>query len=290
MPGGGEDPVGAIHYNEHPITVPATGDNGSVNIRVAWATPTSDYDIELFEDRNGNGDVDGPDLQLGSSGQGSTTEEEVGTFGDPRLVAGTKYLLLVRNFGATEPYEVQIRWNPPLPFQAGQIESYAFTCEALDGTVLSKRDITIARGEKLDVGNGCRDVGFGAPRGDGVLVGQSGPFRFALALDTRRLRRAVTLGIRARSRCSQTCNVGVALGVSKATKKRLGLKSRVVARGTLRRATGRRTFRVRFTREAKRKLPRARSTVRVSLRGTAQSLTGGRRVVLKRGYRLIRRR
>ena len=286
-PSGGELPGGALNYNEHPITVPATGDNGSANIKVVWATPSSDWDVVLYEDRNRNGDIDGADLEIGSSGQGATSEEEVGITGDPRLVAGTKYLLQVNNYGATEPYEVQIRWNGPLPFQAGRVESYQLTCEASDGTVLRRSEVTVGRGQTAQLGTLCRDVSFGS--GGGVITGASGPFRFALALDTRRVRRAVNRGVRARARCSQRCNVGVALGVSKAVRKRLGLRSRTVARGSLSRVSGRRTFKVRFTREARRKLPRSRANVRLQLRATARSLTSGRRVVLRRGYRLVKR-
>jgi murein tripeptide amidase MpaA len=281
-PNGGEVPGGAATYNEHPITVPATGDNGSANIKIVWTTPTSDWDVVLFQDRNGNGDIDGADLEIGSSGQGTTTEEEVGIFGDPRLAPGAKYILQVNNYAATEPYEVQIRWNGPLPFKAGQTETYQLTCEAVDGTVLQSRDVFVARGQTADIGTGCRDLGRGAQ------AGRRGGFRFAAALDTRRMRRALRRGIRARVRCSEPCRAVVALRVKKKVRKRLGLKSRTVARGAVRRAAGRRTFKVRFKRDARRKLRQARR-VRLRIVSTGRELDGKRKVVLRRSYRLIRR-
>src|SRR4051794_27118095 len=100
-PCGGADTTMPQCYNLHPITVPATGDNQTANVKVTWSTPSSDYDLELYLDKNKDGKLDSGDPQIGTSGQGATTEEEVGLAnGEKKLEPGTKYLLKVVNFAA----------------------------------------------------------------------------------------------------------------------------------------------------------------------------------------------
>ena len=40
----------------------------------------------------------------------------------------------------------------------GQTESYTLTCEKPDGTVVATRSVTVARGQRLDIGKACRYV------------------------------------------------------------------------------------------------------------------------------------
>jgi len=91
------------------------------------------------------------------------------------------------------------------------------------------------------------------------------------ALDRRRLRRALTRGVRLRARVSQRSTV---TGVLK-------LGSRTVARGTLRNLTGRKTFSLRFTR-AGRKALKSRKRARLSLTVVATAADGQRRIARKR--------
>ena len=135
-----------LFNNEHHITVPATGDNRSANIRVHWSTPTTDWDVKLYENVNGNDDVDAGDREVGVSQQGATSEEEVGITGSPRLEAGKKYILRVTNFAAVEPYEVDITWNGPEPFQPGRVESWTLTC-SVGGEVLQTTQVQVDRGQ-----------------------------------------------------------------------------------------------------------------------------------------------
>ncbi len=56
-------------------------------------------------------------------------------------------MLRVTNFAAVEPYDVEIKWNGPLPFQPGIVEAYTLTCER-GGQVLETQQVVIDRGEK----------------------------------------------------------------------------------------------------------------------------------------------
>ena len=160
-PGGGENMP--PFYNEHRITVPATGDNRSANIRVSWPTVVSDWDITLFEDTDGNGDVSAGDKEVGTSAQGATSEEEVGITGTPTLAAGKPYILRVTNFAAGEPYDVDITWNGPEPFKAAQVESWTLTCE-VGGNVLQTTQVQVDRGQiaRPDLSQ-CRGAAASAP-------------------------------------------------------------------------------------------------------------------------------
>jgi hypothetical protein len=145
-PSGDANSTNALNYNDHQIVVPATGDNRSANIRVSWTTPTTDYDIKLFEDSDGDGRSAGETRSLGVSENGATSEEEVGLTGDPRLEAGKKYVLRVTNFAGAEPYEVDITWNGPEPFRPAQVEAYTMTCE-VGGQVLQTTSVVVDRGQ-----------------------------------------------------------------------------------------------------------------------------------------------
>jgi hypothetical protein len=144
------------HYNEHPITIPASGDNGSMTAKVEWASPTSDWDVRLYEDANGNGKGDDGEKVVSKSqtglGSGSGVSEEVTIAGQPRLAPGAKYVLRVNNFSATEPYTLNISYAQPLPFKPGQTESYTLTCER-NGTVYETQQVVVERGEvkRLDL-------------------------------------------------------------------------------------------------------------------------------------------
>ncbi|MDQ4125892.1 MAG: hypothetical protein M3134_09865, partial [Actinomycetota bacterium] len=145
-PGGNANTTNPLFYNEHRIVVPETGDNRSANIRVVWLTPSSDWDVKLFEDTNGNGDANPGDKEVAVSEQGATTEEEVGITGAPKLTAGKQYILRVTNFAAVEPYDVEITWNGPEPFQPAMVESWTMTCEVA-GQVLQTAEVVVDRGQ-----------------------------------------------------------------------------------------------------------------------------------------------
>ena len=166
-PGGDADTTNSRFYNDHPIVIPAEGDNRSANIRVSWLSPASDWDLKLFEDVNGDGKSNEGDKEVGVSENGATTEEEVGITGTPKLEPGKKYVLRVVNFAAAEQYNVEIEYAGPLPFQPARVESYTLTCERGD-QVLDTQLVQIDRGQvkQVTLGNGCaRAAGTGTTPG-----------------------------------------------------------------------------------------------------------------------------
>jgi hypothetical protein len=56
------------------------------------------------------------------------------------------------NFAAAEPYDGTIDFQGPLPFIPGQRENWRLTCETFSGTVMTRQDLFIARGEQKDPG------------------------------------------------------------------------------------------------------------------------------------------
>ena len=160
------DPVGGAnsndpaHYNDHPITVPSTGDNATMSVRVSWTSPASDWDVKLYEDTNGDAKSQNDEPVVGTSQTGPGNVEEVSASGRPRLQPGKKYVLRVNNFAATESYDVEITFEPPLPLKPAQVESYTLTCE-VGGKVLDTQQVQIDRGQvkQLDLSVCARTAG-----------------------------------------------------------------------------------------------------------------------------------
>jgi hypothetical protein len=150
-PGGDANRDQSLFYNDHPITVPAGGDNESMEVKVSWATPTSDYDVKLYEDSNGDGRSQNSEPVVGTSQNGTNNAETVSAV-RPGLQPGKKYVLRVNNFAATEPYTVTITYVAPLPFKPAQVESYTLTCER-GGKVFDTQQVQIDRGQtkRLDL-------------------------------------------------------------------------------------------------------------------------------------------
>ena len=139
-------PTTRLNYNDHPITVPATGDNASMNVRVSWQAQASDWDIKLYEDSNGDGKSEDETTVVGTSQTGPSNVEEVSAQGTPRLTPGKKYVLRVNNFAAVENYTVDITFAAPPPFKPAQVESYTLTCEQ-GGRVFDTQQVQIDRGQ-----------------------------------------------------------------------------------------------------------------------------------------------
>ena len=137
----------SLNYNDHPFTVPAAGDNGSVSVRVEWPSPVSDWDVDLYEDANGDGKSQVGERVVGSSKQGTTNFEEVSVGDGTQLEPGKKYVLRVINFAATEPYTVTKTYHSPVPFQAAAKERWTLTCE-VGGQVRQTERVYIDRGER----------------------------------------------------------------------------------------------------------------------------------------------
>jgi hypothetical protein len=145
-PSGDADSNDPANYNDHPITVPSTGDNATMSVRVSWTSPASDWDVKLYEDTNGDAKSQDDEPVVGTSQTGPGNVEEVSASGSPRLQPGKKYVLRVNNFAGAESYDVDITFQPPLPFKPAQVESYTLTCE-VGGKVLDTQQVQVDRGE-----------------------------------------------------------------------------------------------------------------------------------------------
>ena len=144
-PGGDANADNSLNYNDHPITVPATGDNETMSVKVAWGSPASDYDVKLFEDTNGDGRSQNSEPVVGTSQNGATNEETVSA-SRPGLQPGKKYVARVNNFAAVEPYTLTVTYVAPQPLKPAQIESYTLTCER-GGRVFGTQQVVVERGQ-----------------------------------------------------------------------------------------------------------------------------------------------
>ena len=254
-----------------------------------------DYDIVLYK-KNGRDPV--PDVDSDDDAGNVAGEDELIQIVEPPI---GEYFLRVNNYDASQPWLGTIDEHKAGTFEvlAGAREEWTMRCERPDGELLGTTKLQVDRGATADVGNVCNAPGFGPPTGGSIgrgdsddgkitLTGGNAGLRFAVAIDRRRLRRALRLGIRARVRCTSLCRPALSFVVSRRTAKRYRLRSRIVARGSLTRSfSGRRTFNVRFTSEARRKLRRARR-VRMALVAVAIDREG-KRLSARRGFRLSER-
>jgi hypothetical protein len=102
--------------------------------------------MKVFRDSNGDGSSAGETEVVGSSAQGLTDSEST-TITEPVLSAG-QFVVRVINYSAAEPYDGTITFQGPDPFRPAQVESWTFTCESPEGTVLSSQQVTIDRGQR----------------------------------------------------------------------------------------------------------------------------------------------
>jgi hypothetical protein len=279
-----------------PFAVPA-GAERLIKASITSAGP--DYDIYLYE-----GDKATPENQVGSSAGGSANETILYDYPKPG-----KYVLRIVNFSAAAPYNgsIEVYGSKPGSEQTFPVvkEGYTITCETATGQVLTTNPLEIDRGATVSYDPCSQNLGPGfvfggslAERGGvtGQRGGQNGNrLGFKIAVDHRRLSRALRFGQRARVRCAIACHVGVAFLLDNRTSRRLKLtrskkKSVIVARATLTRKTGtpRATFQVRYTKAAKRKL-RGLKTVRLTLLAQAVSADRSLKQTARRRLTPLRR-
>jgi hypothetical protein len=216
------------HYNDHPITVPATGDNASMSVRVSWTSLASDWDVRLYEDTNGDGQSQNDEPVVSTSQTGPSNIEEVSANGTPRLPAGKKYVLRVNNYAATESYDVEITYEAPPPFKPAQVESYTLTCE-LGGRVFETQQVQIDRGQakQLDLSACARNIA--AAAGTSPTAPPRPPTPCASAAILRGVKASAT-GRRVRIAFSKRVSQRVNVDVFQVTVGRRVIGERLVAR------------------------------------------------------------
>jgi hypothetical protein len=144
------DPLAGPH-EEVPFTLlgPPDADNGQAHVRIEWASTNTDWDLYIVDQQN---------HVLAQSAQGGTNFEEAVLIDPP---AG-QYRAILVNFAQVPgaPFDdwtsPGITFAGPAPAVPGVTEAWTLTCERPNGSVVAARDLTVARGQTVDVGNLCR--------------------------------------------------------------------------------------------------------------------------------------
>ena len=139
-------------------------------------------------------------------------------------------------------------------------------------------------GSGTTTGTGTAPGSGSGPAPSGAVARNEG-FGLAAATDRRTLTRALRGGLRLRINCSSRCATVTTLSVSRTTARRLGLRSRTVARQAGSAQNGRRTGQIRFSKAARQALRRTR---RVGLTFRVVATSGEQRQVVTRRLTLRR--
>ncbi|MEJ7875080.1 MAG: M14 family zinc carboxypeptidase [Solirubrobacterales bacterium] len=150
---GDADTEDEMCWNDHAFKVKGGEgiDNGSATVKISWPEPATDWDLKVFVDSDGDGSSEGEKKIVGSSLQGTTTEEST-TIARPGLKPGD-YVARVINFSALSPYDGRVSFGKT---QASTIETgfekYTLACRAKkSGRVLSRQKVQVDRGERVSV-------------------------------------------------------------------------------------------------------------------------------------------
>jgi hypothetical protein len=144
------DPLTGAH-EEVPFTLlgPPDVDNGYARVRVEWTNPETDWDLYVVDAQN--------HVVSQAATFGENFEEAVLVDPPPG-----QYRAILVNYDQVDgaPYDDwttgSITFASPVPAQPGTTEAWTLTCERLGGSVVAARDVTVARGQTVDVGNPCR--------------------------------------------------------------------------------------------------------------------------------------
>ncbi len=172
-PGGTFPATSTTNYNDHPFTAPLHENgikNATLSIAATWDTPTSDWDMEVMRDVNGDG-LSAGDPVIATSATGTDSGETVTILPEP----GQKYVVRMTNFAAVESYTLKRTYTAPLPFEPAQRESWSLTCE-VGGKVLETQAVLVDRGQvaRADL-DGCRKAVDAAATPSGTAAGAQPP-------------------------------------------------------------------------------------------------------------------
>ncbi len=138
-------------YRDIPFDVPQGGgrDNGFARIRIQWSNPVSDFDLYIYKDADNDNNSDNDGQAIASSAAGTTDNEQTSIGPDP----SGHYVARVVNFSAVDPtFAFSVHYESPEPFKPGTTETWKLTCESFGGTVLTRQDVLIGRGQTKDPG------------------------------------------------------------------------------------------------------------------------------------------
>jgi len=138
----------ATSDNRVPFTVTDEDSSGAVKVTLTPTVPVEDYDLEVFR-------VEGDrETQVASSGNPPGATEESVVLEKP---AAGRYVAKVVDFAAvTHQWNLKVEhFRTTRKVTSGHKEAYRLTCETPQGRVLERRDVTIDRGQKLDLALSC---------------------------------------------------------------------------------------------------------------------------------------
>jgi hypothetical protein len=85
-------------YEDFPFTIAPDDQDGTVTVGIQWGNPADDFDLYVYR-KNASGGLD----QVGSSAQGTTTEEQAVVQAQQGPVEPGAYVIRVQNYASTNP-------------------------------------------------------------------------------------------------------------------------------------------------------------------------------------------
>ncbi len=138
-----EPPYEAIPFE---VQGPPAADNGRLTVHIEWADPANDWDVYVLDSTGA--------IAALSAAFGDNTEDAV--LLDP--APGT-YTAIVVNYdqvsSTPDDWSGEVRFRGPAPTTIGTKEAWTFTCRPPTGAAAT-RQVTVDRGQRLDLGNACR--------------------------------------------------------------------------------------------------------------------------------------
>ncbi|HEX2084497.1 MAG TPA: M14 family zinc carboxypeptidase [Solirubrobacteraceae bacterium] len=177
----------------------AAPDADELRIRLEWTATPEDYDLKVWKQQNSG---TRKPIGVGPSGPGYSGNIP-GTFEEvviPKPTRGTYVIQVIYYAGPANDWKAtveQIEQLPDVWEGTGKTEAYTLTCETADGQVLGSREVTVLRGEVLDLAmpEGC---GGRQPRADSsTRLEGAGPAPAPAAAPSRTARRRAA-GVRYR--------------------------------------------------------------------------------------------
>ncbi|WP_078963380.1 M14 family zinc carboxypeptidase [Streptomyces durhamensis] len=150
-----------------PFTVegPPRADNGRMTVSVNWRSRQTEWDLYV---------LDPAGKTVGESVVGDTDSQQVVMFDPPP----GRYTAVVVDFQQADPatpdaWTGRVDFRSPLPTVHGPTEAYTLTCADRAVHRVGSTEVTVGRGQRVDVGQVC---GSGGRRADRQGAG-SGPYR-----------------------------------------------------------------------------------------------------------------
>ena len=142
-----DQPYEAIPFE---VQGPPDVDNGKYTVHIEWTNPDTDWDLYVV-------DADTGEIVTQSAAFGDTTEDAV--LYDP---PPGRYVAHVVNYDQVDGQAYddwsggRVTFDSPRPRTIGETESWLLTCTSGNGKKESTRQVTVGRGQRVNLGNACK--------------------------------------------------------------------------------------------------------------------------------------